>query len=52
MKEKLFVIRKYIKAKDIQEAIKKEVKQKPDDVWVDEDWKKMNCNINDKKCGF
>jgi len=35
MKDKLFVARKYIKAKNALEAIKKERKQKPDDVWGD-----------------
>jgi hypothetical protein len=49
---KLFIIRKFVKAKDIQEAIKKEAKQKPDDVYVDEDWKRANSDLNNKKCGF
>lgn len=37
---KLFVVRKYIFAKDAEEAIKKEKGQPVEDVWIDEDFKK------------
>ena len=34
-------------AKSASEALKKELATKPDDVWIDEDWKKNNTeNIN------
>jgi len=39
-KQKLFVVRKYIMASSAHEALKKERRLRPDDVWVDEDWKK------------
>ena len=29
-------------AKSAQDALRKERKHRPDDVWVDEDWKKEN----------
>lgn len=41
---KRFVIKKYVMARSAQEALKKEKKVLPDDVWVCEDWKKDNPN--------
>lgn len=41
-KEKLYIVRKYIMAKSASEAIKKERKIIPDDVWVSDDWMKEN----------
>ena len=40
--EKLFIVRKYIKATSALHAIKKDKKHPVDDVWVDDDWKKEN----------
>ncbi len=40
MKEKLFVIRKYIMAKNIGEVIKKDKLTPIEDVWVHEDFRK------------
>lgn len=37
---KLFVIRKYIWARDAKEAIKKDTGSPVDDVWVDDEWKR------------
>lgn len=37
---KRYVVRKYIMAQSAQEALRKEKEILPDDVWVDEDWKK------------
>lgn len=42
MKQKRYVIRKYIMAKSASEALRKERKVRPDDVWVDDEWKKNN----------
>mgnify|MGYP001616646614 CR=1 FL=1 len=42
MKDKLFIVRKYIKARSAREAIKKDKIHPVDDVWVDDDWKKEN----------
>ena len=39
-KEKLYVVRKYIKAQSAAEAIRKERKHPVEDVWIDEEWKK------------
>jgi len=46
---KRFVVRKYIMAKSAQEAIRKDRTHKPDDVWVDDEWKKENLNKNRKE---
>lgn len=46
-KDKLFVVKKYIKAKSAAEAIRKDKTTPVDDVWVDEDWKKTNTNLPD-----
>lgn len=42
MKDKRYIVRKYIMAKSASEALRKEKKVRPDDCWVDEDWKKDN----------
>lgn len=49
--EKQYVIRKYIKAKSAQEALKKERKQPADECWVDEKWMQENIiqGFKDKK---
>lgn len=50
--QKRFVIKKYIMAKSAHEALKKERKVRPDDVWIDEDWKKDNPNQLVSAIGF
>ena len=40
--DKLFVVRKYILAKSASDAIRKDKTTPVDDVWVDEDFKKIN----------
>lgn len=50
--KKLFVVRKYIMAKDAKEAIKLDRKTKVDDVWVDNDWKRDNKNQLPSAIGF
>ena len=42
MNEKLFIVRKYIKAESAADAIRKEKSCGVDDVWIDEDWKKRD----------
>ena len=37
---KLFVVRKYVWALNAKDAICKELNQSPDDVWIDDEWKK------------
>ena len=50
--KKLFVVKKYVMAKDAKEAIKLERKCHVDDVWVDDDWKKDNKNQLPSAIGF
>lgn len=40
--KKLFVIQKYVVASSIAEALKIEKNTKPDEVWLDDDWKRAN----------
>jgi chemotaxis response regulator CheB len=42
--EKLFVVRKYVKAKSAADAIRFEKKQAPDDIWLDDEWKRNNAD--------
>lgn len=44
---KLFVVRKYIWAKNAGQAIKKDRETPVEDVWIDEDWKKSSNNPKD-----
>lgn len=48
---KLFVVRKYIKAQSAAEAIRKDRTTPVHDVWIDDDWKKQNANLA-KAIGF
>ena len=41
-KQKLYIVRKYIMAKSASEAIKKERRIIPDDVYVSDDWLREN----------
>ena len=51
--KKLFVIQKYIVASSIKEAIKIDKLIMPDEIWLDEDWKKANKpKIKEVKIGF
>lgn len=50
--EKQYVIRKYVLAKNVTDALKKERDIRADEAWIDEDWKKQNPNITSKEIGF
>lgn len=52
IQEKRFIIKKYVMAISAKDAIKKEYKVIPDDVWVDEDWKKENPNQLQSAIGY
>ena len=52
MKDKLFVVRYYIKAKNASEALRKARKLQADEVWIDEDWKKGNAEELTSAIGF
>ncbi len=45
--KKLFVVRKYVWATSASQALLREKKQRPDDVWVDEDFKRNASNPKD-----
>lgn len=49
---KRFIVRKYVMARSVQEALKIEKKTLPDDVWVDEKWKEENPNTLVSAIGF
>lgn len=49
---KRFVIKKYIMATSAIHALQKERKVRPDDCWVDEEWKKENPNQLVSAIGF
>lgn len=49
MKKKLFVIRKYVYASDVIEALKKEQEQLADEVWVSEEYVKAHPWMEQKK---
>jgi len=49
---KRFIVKKYIMAKSAKDALRLEKKCQPDDVWVDEDWKKDNPNQLVSAIGF
>lgn len=51
-KLKRYIIRKYIKAKSLSEALKKEPEALVDDAWIDDEWKKENPNILESAIGF
>lgn len=40
--QKRFIVRKYIMASSAQEALKKDLQIKADEVWIDPDWAKNN----------
>jgi hypothetical protein len=46
---KLYVVRKYVYAKNAREAIRKERAQNVDDVWLDDDWRKANTELAQSK---
>lgn len=45
MKEKQYIIRKYVMAKDVKDALKKDRQAVADEAWVDPDWLKENPEI-------
>jgi len=43
--KKRFIIRKYIWAKNLSEAIKLDKKTEVTDAWLDDDWKRINDSL-------
>ncbi len=52
--KKLYIIQKYVIASSVVEAVKLEKNNPPDDVYLDNDWKKSHIPIIEekKKPGF
>lgn len=50
--KKLFIVKKYIMATSAHDALKRERRHKPDDVYVDEDWRKQNPTQQESAIGF
>ncbi len=50
--EKMFIIKKYVMASSASEAIRKEKNIKPDDCWVDDDWRKSKTDNLAVAIGF
>ena len=51
--KKLFIIQKYVVASSIKEALKIEKNTKPDECWLDDEWKRAHKPIADKQlAGF
>lgn len=48
----MFIVKKYIMATSAHEALKKERKARPDDVWVDENFRKENKYQLESAIGF
>ncbi len=42
--QKIFIVRKYVKARSAAEAIRKERNVAPDDCWIDDEWRKANLD--------
>ena len=51
-KQKLFIVRKYVMADSCSQALRKERSQKPDDCWLDEDYKKKMSESLTSAIGF
>ena len=49
---KKFIVRKYIMASSVSEALKLERRAKPDDVFVDDEWRKNNEDKVASEMGF
>jgi hypothetical protein len=49
---KRYVVRKYVMATSAHQALRKERKIRPDDVYVDDDWKKENPKKLESAIGF
>lgn len=51
MNKDLYIIKKYVMAKDIQEALEKEAKEPVQEIYMDNDWK-LNKQSKSDKIGF
>lgn len=51
-KLKLFIVKKYIMAESAHDALKKERRHRPDDVFVDSEWRTQNPEQKESCIGF
>jgi hypothetical protein len=49
---KLFIVRTYVKAKNVSDALRRAKKQIPDDVYVSDDWKEGKLKTFESAMGF
>lgn len=47
-----YIVRKYVMATTAADALKKERKHMPDDIWLDEEWKKEQGKQLESAIGF
>lgn len=54
MKPKLkqYIIRKYVMARNVKDALLKEKLINADEAWIDDEWRKNNPEIATNKIGF
>lgn len=50
--KKLYVVRKYVMAKSAKDAIRRERRHTPDDVWLDDEFRKMGAQDRSSAIGF
>lgn len=50
--QKMYVVRKYIMADSVAQALRKDNKTKPHEVFVDDEWKKGQSNSLASAIGF
>ena len=50
--KKLFVVRKYIMAESVAQALSLERKKPAEEIFVDDDWKKANAEESKEPIGF
>lgn len=50
--KRLYVVTKYVRAETIEQAIKLARNVKPDDVYLDNDWRKSQLEFNGRQIGF
>lgn len=51
-KQKLYVVHKYIFAESAHDALKKERRFRPDEIFLDDDWQKKNTDTLESAIGF
>jgi hypothetical protein len=49
---KRYIVRKYVMATSAHDALKRERRYRPDDIFIDDDWRKENPNRLESAIGF